>query len=208
MSLHSYLLFVLAALALVLAPGPDMLYMLGRCVAQGRRAGILSALRFGLGGVVHITAAVLGLSAILAASATAFNVVKWVGAAYLVYLGVSTLWRRPALHAIDTHGAGVRGRTILWQAFLSDVLNPKVALFFLALLPQFVDRDAPHPALQILLLGLTVSVIALPTNILIVCCADRITGSLRRNASVSLWLRKGLGVLFIALGLRIAAERI
>lgn len=208
MSLHSYLLFVLAALALVLAPGPDMLYMLGRCVAQGRRAGILSALGFGLGGVVHITAAVLGLSAILAASATAFTVVKWVGAAYLVYLGVSTLWRRPALLAIDTQGAGVRGRTILRQAFLSDVLNPKVALFFLALLPQFVDRDAPHPALQILLLGLTVSVIALPTNILIVCCADRITGSLRRNASVSLWLRKGLGVLFIALGLRIATERI
>ena len=208
MSLHSYLLFVLAALALVLAPGPDMLYMLGRCVAQGRRAGILSALGFSLGGLVHISAAVLGLSAILAASATAFTVVKWVGAAYLVYLGVSTLWRRPALLAIDTHGPGVRGRTILWQAFLSDVLNPKVALFFLALLPQFVDRDAPHPALQILLLGLTVSVIALPTNILIVCCADRITGSLRRNASVSLWLRKGLGLLFIALGLRIAAERI
>ena len=208
MSLHSYLLFVLAALALVLAPGPDMLYMLGRCVAQGRRAGILSALGFSLGGLVHITAAVLGLSAILAASATAFTVVKWVGAAYLVYLGLSTLWRRPARLEVDAQAAAVRGRTILWQAFLSDVLNPKVALFFLALLPQFVDRDAPHPALQILLLGLTVSVIALPTNILIVCCADRITGSLRRNASVSLWLRKGLGLLFIALGLRIAAERI
>lgn len=84
MSLHSYLLFVLAALALVLAPGPDMLYMLGRCVAQGRRAGILSALGFSLGGLVHITAAVLGLSAILAASTTAFTVVKWVGAAYLI----------------------------------------------------------------------------------------------------------------------------
>ena len=83
-----------------------------------------------------------------------------------------------------------------------------MALFFLALLPQFVARDAPHPALQILFLGLTVSVIALPTNLLIVCCADRITGSLRRNASVSLWLRKGLGVLFIALGLRFAVEKI
>ena len=208
MSLHSYQLFVLAALALVLAPGPDMLYMLGRCVGQGRRAGILSALWFSLGGLVHITVAVLGLSTILAASATAFTVIKWVGAAYLVYLGLSTLWRRPASPAFDAHAAGVRGRTILWQAFLSDVLNPKVALFFLALLPQFVERDAPHPALQILFLGLTVSVIALPTNLLIVCCADRITGSLRRNASVSLWLRKGLGVLFIALGLRIAAEKI
>ena len=208
MSLHSYQLFVLAALALVLAPGPDMLYMLGRCVGQGRRAGILSALGISLGGLVHITVAVLGLSTILAASATAFTVVKWVGAAYLVYLGLSTLWRRPAPLAVDAQAAAVRGCTILWQAFLSDVLNPKVALFFLALLPQFVERGAPHPALQILFLGLTVSVIALPTNLLIVCCADRITGSLRRNASVSLWLRKGLGVLFIALGLRIAAEKI
>ena len=208
MSLHSYLLFVLAALALVLAPGPDMLYMLGRCVAQGRRAGILSALGFSLGGLVHITAAVLGLSAILAASTTAFTVVKWVGAAYLIYLGLTTLWRRPAPLAVDAQASAVRGHTILWQAFLSDVLNPKVALFFLALLPQFVERDAPHPALQILFLGLTVSVIALPTNLLIVCCADRITGSLRRNAAVSLWLRMGLGVLFIALGLRIAVEKI
>lgn len=207
-SLHNYLLFVLAAVALILVPGPDMLYMLGRCVAQGRRAGILSAIGFNLGGYVHITAAVLGLSAILAASATAFTVVKWVGAAYLVYLGISTLWRKERPLAVEAVAGSVRGRTILWQAFLSDVLNPKVALFFLALLPQFVDKDAPHPALQILLLGLTVSVIALPTNILIVCCADRITGSFRRNASVSLWLRKGLGVLFIALGLRIAVEKI
>lgn len=208
MSLHSYLLFVLAAFALILVPGPDMLYMLGRCVAQGRRAGILSAIGFNLGGYVHITAAMLGLSAILAASATAFTVVKWVGAAYLVYLGISTLLQKQRPLAIDAVTNGIRGRTILWQAFLSDVLNPKVALFFLALLPQFVDKEAPHPALQILLLGLTVSAIALPTNILIVCCADRITGAFRRNASISLWLRKGLGVLFIALGLRIAVEKL
>ncbi len=207
-SLHSYLLFVLAAVMLVLAPGPDMLYMLGRCVAQGRRAGILSAIGFNLGGLAHITAAVLGLSAILATSATAFTVVKWIGAAYLVYLGIGMLWRRQGLLAIDAQTPGLRGRTILWQAFLSDVLNPKVALFFLALLPQFVDRDAPHPALQILLLGVTVSAIALPTNVLIVCCADRIAGGLRRNASISRWLGKGLGVLFITLGLRIAVEKI
>ncbi len=208
MPLHTYLLFVLAAFALILVPGPDMLYMLGRCVAQGRRAGILSAIGFNLGGYVHITAAVLGLSAILAASATAFTVVKWVGAAYLVYLGFSTLWRKQGPLAIEAGAGSVRGRTILWQAFLSDVLNPKVALFFLALLPQFVDKDAPHPALQILLLGLTVSAIGLPTNILIACFADRITGRLRHNTSFSVWLRRGLGVLFIALGLRIAVEKV
>lgn len=209
MTLHSYLLFVLAAFALVLVPGPDMMYMLGRCLTQGRRAGILSAVGFNLGGYVHLTAAVLGLSAILAASATAFTIVKWIGAAYLVYLGLNTLLSQLGPLAIGADLTGARhSRTILWQAFLSDVLNPKVALFFLALLPQFVDRTAPHPALQILLLGLTVNVIALPTNIVIACCAARITQGLRRNASISLWLRKGLGVLFVALGLRIAIEKV
>jgi threonine/homoserine/homoserine lactone efflux protein len=209
MSLHSYLLFVVAAVALILVPGPDMMYMLGRCLAQGRRAGILSAIGFNLGGYVHLTAAVLGLSAILATSATAFTVVKWIGAAYLVYLGLSALWSKQGPLAVEPDiAAGRRGRTILWQAFLSDVLNPKVALFFLALLPQFVDRNAPHPTLQIVLLGLTVNVIALPVNIAIACCAARITRGLRRNGSATLWLRRGLGVLFIALGLRIAVEKV
>jgi threonine/homoserine/homoserine lactone efflux protein len=209
MTLHSYLLFVLAAFALVLVPGPDMMYMLGRCLAQGRRAGILSAVGFNVGGYVHLTAAVLGLSAILATSATAFTVLKWIGAAYLVYLGLSALFSKQGPLAIDTVAvAGRRSRTILWQAFLSDVLNPKVALFFLALLPQFVDRSAPHPTLQIILLGVTVNVIALPTNIVIACCAARITRGLRRNGSAALWLRRGLGALFIALGLRIAVEKV
>ncbi|HEY1890892.1 MAG TPA: LysE family translocator [Steroidobacteraceae bacterium] len=209
MHLHTYLLFVLAAVALILVPGPDMMYMLGRCLAQGRRAGILSAVGFNLGGYVHLTAAVLGLSAILATSATAFTVVKWAGAAYLIYLGVSALWSKQGL-AIDTDAAvaGRRSRTILWQAFLSDVLNPKVALFFLALLPQFVDRTAAHPTLQIILLGVTVNAIGLPTNIAIACCAARVSHGLRRGGSLTVWLRRGLGVLFIGLGLRIAVERV
>lgn len=209
MTLHDYFLFVMAAFALVLVPGPDMLYLLGRSAAQGRRAGILSAIGINLGGYVHIGAAVLGLSALLAASATAFTVVKWVGAAYLVYLGLSALVSKPEPLATDRETAGARhGRTIVRQAFLSDALNPKVALFFMALLPQFIDRAAPHPAAQILLLGLTVSFIALPTNIVIACCAARITRGLRRNGSVTLWLRRGLGALFVAIGLRIAVEKV
>lgn len=209
MTLHSYLLFVLAACVLIFVPGPDMVYMLGRCLAQGRRAGILSAVGFNLGGYVHLTAAVLGLSAILATSATAFTVVKWIGAAYLIYLGVSALCSKQGPLAIDADAAGGRrGRTILWQAFLSDVLNPKVAVFFLALLPQFIDRSAAHPTLQIVLLGVTVNVIGLTTNITIACFAARITRGLRRSGSLTLWLRRGLGALFIAIGLRIAAEKI
>lgn len=209
MTLHTYLVFVVAAFALILVPGPDMIYMLGRCVAQGRKAGILSAIGFNLGGYVHLTAAVLGLSAILATSALAFTVVKWIGAAYLIYLGIGALCSKAGPLAIDRHGTGSRdSRTILWQAFLSDVLNPKVALFFLALLPQFVDRNAAHPTLQIILLGVTVNLIGLPINIALACCSAWVTGALRRNQAASQWLGRALGALFVAIGLRIAVEKL
>jgi threonine/homoserine/homoserine lactone efflux protein len=207
-TLHNYLLFVFASILLVLVPGPDMAYMLARCIAQGRRAGILAALGFNLGGYVHSTAAVLGLSAILASSSVAFTVVKWLGAAYLVYLGISALRSQQGQPVVaDSTFLSRGGKTILWQAFLSDVLNPKVALFFLAFVPQFVDARGPHPTLQILLLGLTVNLIALPVNILLVYFCSRLTTLLRHNISVSRWLQKGMGTLFIALGLRLAAEK-
>jgi threonine/homoserine/homoserine lactone efflux protein len=209
MSLHSYLLFVVACIVLVVVPGPDMAYMLGRCIAQGRRAGIMAAVGFSLGGYVHLTAAALGLSAILATSSAAFATVKWLGAAYLVYLGVMMLRASSGPLALNAAGSISRDdRTILWQAFLNDVLNPKVAMFFLALLPQFVDARAAHPTLQILLLGITVIAIALPLNIVVVLFSARLTEQLRRNANVAGGLRKALGGLFVALGLRLAVEKI
>lgn len=208
MTLHSYLLFVLASIALDLVPGPDMAYMLARCIAQGRRAGILAAFGFNLGGYVHVTAAVLGLSALLASSSMAFTVVKWLGAVYLICLGIGAIRssRGQALAPGDAP-AGPSGRTILWQAFLSDVLNPKVALFFLAFVPQFVDAKGPHPTLQILLLGVTVNLISLPVNILLVLFSTSFTQALRRNGSISRWLQRGMGALFIALGLRLVTEK-
>lgn len=163
---------------------------------------------FNLGGYVHLTAAVLGLSAILATSAVAFTVVKWVGAAYLIYLGVSILWSRQGPLAMSGEETALRGRTILRQEFLSDVLNPKVALFFLALLPQFVDRSAAHPTLQILLLGVTVNVIGLPINIALACCSAWITRNLRQKQSLSLGLHKTPGAFLVGLGVRVAFERI
>jgi threonine/homoserine/homoserine lactone efflux protein len=206
-TLHSYLLFVFASLVLVLVPGPDMVYMLARCIAQGRRAGVLAALGVNLGGYVHLTTAVLGLSTILATSSFAFNVVKWLGAGYLIHLGVGALRRNQGPLVISLGPTDRDGRTIFWQAFLSGALNPKVAMFFLALLPQFVDPNGWHPTLQIVLLGVTVNMIALPTDILLVCFSARLTEALRRNTSISRWLQKGLGALFIALGLRLAVEK-
>ena len=208
MSLHSYGLFVVACIGLALVPGPDMLYMLARCIAQGRRAGVLAALGFNAGGYVHLTAAVGGLSAILATSSAAFTGVKWIGAAYLIYLGIGALRSRPGPLLIDAQTVKAPGgRTIFWQAFLSDVLNPKVALFFLALLPQFVEARSAHPTAQLILLGVTVNMVCLPINLLLVSFSARLTQRLRGNASLSRWLHRGMGALFVALGLRLAVEK-
>jgi len=208
MTLHSYLLFVGASIVLVLVPGPDMIYMLSRCIAQGRKAGLMAAIGFNLGGYAHLIAAVLGLSAVIATSVTAFTVVKWLGAGYLIYLGISTLRSKTGPINLDTRSvAGPSATTILWQAFLSDVLNPKVAMFFLALLPQFVNATAPHPTLRILLLGVTVNVIALVGNVILVLLSALVTASLRRNTTISAWLQRALGATFVALGLRLAVEK-
>jgi threonine/homoserine/homoserine lactone efflux protein len=208
MTLHSYLLFAGASVVLVMVPGPDMIYMLSRCIAQGRKAGLMAAIGLNLGGYAHLTAATLGLSAVLAASVVWFTVIKWAGASYLIYLGITTLRSKTIPITLDTQNvAGPDSKTILWQAFLSDVLNPKVAMFFLALLPQFVDTEASHTTLQILLLGVTVNMIALAGNIVLVTLSASLTASLRRNASISAWLQKALGATFVALGLRLAVAK-
>jgi threonine/homoserine/homoserine lactone efflux protein len=207
-ALHDYLLFVGASIVLCIVPGPDMIYLLARCVSQGRKAGVMAALGFNVGGYVHLAAAILGLSAILATSATAFVVVKWIGAAYLVHLGVRALRGSSALVSLDDTADDRRrsARTIFLQAFLSDVLNPKVAVFFLALLPQFVKTRGASPTAQLVTLGVTVNVIAICVNLLIVLLATRITVSLRRSAIVRARLNRAMGLVLVALGLRLAAE--
>lgn len=168
----------------------------------------MAAIGFNLGGYAHLTAAVLGLSALLATSVMAFTAVKWMGAGYLVYLGIDTLRRKSGPVDLDAQEIPVRdARTILWQAFLSDALNPKVAMFFLALLPQFVSAQAPHPTLQILFLGATVNVVALAGNIALVTLSAAVTRTLRRHSSVAGWLHKAMGATFVALGLRLAVEK-
>jgi len=208
MSPHAYLLFVAASFVLVLVPGPDMAYMLTRTLAQGRRAGVMAALGINAGAYVHLIAAVAGLSALLLASATAFLIVKWAGAAYLVYLGVRALLSRAATSELA--GGELRGRSlraVFWQGFWSDVLNPKVAVFYVALLPQFVEPAAGHPTAQLILLGVTSNVLAIAINLVLVMLAARLTAGLRRNATVALWLQRTMGALFVGLGLRLAAAK-
>src|SRR6185295_1614298 len=153
--IHTYLLFIGAVVVLVIAPGPDMAYMLTRTIVQGRRAGVLAAVGINAGAYVHVAAAVLGLTAILATSSIAFTVVKWMGACYLIWIGVQALVSKSGpIDLGDGQSRQLNDKTIFWQGFLSDVLNPKVAIFFLAFLPQFVDVDSHNATVtqQLLLL--------------------------------------------------------
>jgi threonine/homoserine/homoserine lactone efflux protein len=206
-TLETYLVFVGASIVLCIVPGPDMIYLLSRAIAQGRRAGVMAALGINLGAYVHLAAAVLGISAILLTSAVAFTVVKWAGAAYLVYLGVQALRARANPLVLDTDGVRRTHRAIFWQGFASDVLNPKVAMFFLALLPQFISADSENPLGQLLLLGLTVNVIGIATNLILVWLSSGITGALRRNEAIARWLHKAMGAVFIYLGVRLVAQK-
>lgn len=209
MSLHTYLLFVGASLVLCLVPGPDMLFLLGRTIAQGRAAGLCAALGINLGAYVHLLAAVTGLSALVLASATAFIAVKWLGAAYLFYLGLRTLLAKASVAVPDTGDARKKTlRLIFWQGFLSDVLNPKVALFYIALLPQFMSAQDPHPVRHLVALGVTGNMVGITTSIVYVLLAARMTRALRHNQTVSSLLTKAMGTLFVGLSVKLATEKI
>ena len=169
-------LFLTAALLLAIAPGPGMLYVLARSLAGGKREGVLSALGTFLGGMVHVVAAALGVSIILARSAVAFAAVKYVGAAYLCFLGVRMIAdaRREKVSAEVLPPEVGRARNPLWQGVATEVLNPKTALFFLSFIPQFVSRGNGHVFLQFVTLG-TISVVMNTTADLIVIALAGLT---------------------------------
>jgi len=207
--LHTYVLFIGAVVLLVMAPGPDMAYMLGRTIAQGRKAGIVAAIGINAGAYVHVFAAVLGLSAILAASSFAFAAVKIIGACYLIWIGLRAISATTGPADLEQNQSRKLDYTaIFWQGFLSDVLNPKVAVFYLAFLPQFVDVGSANKTSQLLILGVTSNMIAVCINIALVCFASVATAKLRRNRKLSAWLNKAMGALFVALGLRLASEKL
>ena len=168
----------------------------------------MAALGINAGAYVHPAAAVAGLSAVLVASATAFTIVKWMGAIYLVHLGIRALASRTAMTNLTASEISGRSlKAVFWQGFWSDVLNPKVAIFYVALLPQFVNTDAGHTAWQLILLGVTGNMIAIFINLGLVATAAQLTHRLRRNQKLALWLQRTMGMLFIGLGVRLAAQK-
>lgn len=205
---HDFPLFLLAGLLLNVTPGPDMLYVIGRSTAQGWRAGAAAALGIGAGCFVHIAAAALGLSAVLAASATAFTFVKIIGAAYLVYVGISLVLSSRASTQGTTAAtlAPAGARAVFVQGFFTNVLNPKVALFFLAFVPQFISADAAHKALAFLFLGAVFNFNGTLWNLFVAWFAARTSAGLR-DSRFAVWLNRCIGGFFVYLGLRLAFAR-
>lgn len=203
---HDLWLFVLSGFLLNLTPGPDTLYILSRSSTQGWRAGAFAALGIGAGTFVHISAAVLGLSAVLAASATAFAVLKLVGAAYLLYVGISLI-RAAGKKPASTSAPSVRPasiRDIFFQGFLTNALNPKVALFFLAFLPQFVAADSSSKPLAFLVLGTIFNFNGTLYNLAVAWSAAKLSSTLAPSEAFKRWFNRCVGGLFIVIGIRLA----
>lgn len=198
--------FLVAAVLLNLSPGPDIAFILGQTLRNGRQHGFAAMFGLWTGAALHVAMAAVGLSAILATSALAFSIVKWVGAAYLMWLGIRMLLSRGDSFV---PGEGVRHQrlhSIYWQGVLVCTLNPKVAVFFLAFLPQFVVEGAGSPGAQLLLHGSLIIVVAALIEPPLVMMGSKLGVFLRQNRRVGLWMDRGLGAVFVALGARLAAS--
>ncbi|MEZ5607749.1 MAG: LysE family translocator [Burkholderiaceae bacterium] len=215
--LHTLMLFIAAGLLLNLTPGPDVMYISAHAMRSGLRAGAVAALGISAGCVVHVSAAALGLSALLAASSTAFALLKWLGALYLAWVGVQMLRAAMRQNTIDTiadraNGTSAGGqfdlnlplRTVFRRGFLTNVLNPKVALFFLAFVPQFIAHDAAHPTLAFAALGLLFTFNSTWVNLGWAWAASWVAGRARMLARVTRWLDGVAGAVFIAFAAKLA----
>lgn len=204
-------LFMLAVFLLNVTPGPDTAYIVGRSVSQGRAAGLLSSLGVSAGCCVHVLAVAFGLTALLAASTMAFTVIKVVGAAYLIYLGGRMLLAPPERDdaPVDKAEIAVAKRprplkSLFMQGFLTNVLNPKVVLFFLSFFPQFVDPHASHKAMAFLALGAVFIVMSTIWNSLVAWVAASVTRRVAGKPGIKRWLDRVVGTAFIGLGARLA----
>ena len=198
-------LFVLSGLLLNVTPGPDTAYIIGRSIQLGWRGGAAAAIGICCGCLVHVFGAAIGLSALLMTSAAAFAVLKLAGAAYLLLTGVQMLLSRPGPVAeMTVQNEPIPLRRVFWQGALTNVLNPKVALFFLAFLPQFVAADSPHKTAAFLTLGL----IFISTGTLwclgLAAFASKAASRLRHSRRVITWINRVLGGMFVYLGIRVA----
>lgn len=198
-----FALFIGVSWALIIAPGPDMIYVITRGMAHGRRAGILSAIGVVCGILVHTTAAAFGLTLILQTSAFAFLFVKFIGAAYLLYLGIKA-WRHKSTFTLQTSSPASKSGALFWQGVLSNVLNPKIAIFFLAFLPQFVDKGSSRVPWQMVILGLTFAGFGLCFLLVVGYFSGTIGKWLTYRPRYAQFLQRLAGGILIGLGIRLA----
>ena len=204
--IHDLTLFIISGLLLNIMPGPDSLLIVTRSATQGWRAGVAAAMGTGTGTMVHVLASAIGLSAILATSATAFMVVKYIGAAYIIYMAVGLLLsKRSATAAVAV--PPLPYRKIYLQGLLSNLLNPKVAIFFLAFVPQFIDAAAPNKALAFIVLGSIFNVNGMLWCVSLALFTAFASARLKVSPLVSIWLNRITGALFIWLGIKLALSK-
>jgi threonine/homoserine/homoserine lactone efflux protein len=199
--------YLAAALLLVVAPGPGQMLVLARTLAGGRSVGVATALGLGVGSLVHTLAAAFGLSQLLARSAGLYAVVQYMGAAYLVFLGVKAFRTRAEVPTSTPDGGGPGFPEVVARGAITGILNPKVALFFLAFLPQFVRPERGHVMLQFAVLGLLFSVLCVLGDTTVALAAGRVSRTLRRHPAWAAWRERAVGAVLVALGLRLAFSR-
>lgn len=197
-----YLMFLLAILIICVTPGPDMLYIVATSLSQGPMAGVIASLGMALGMLVHTTAVTLGLAVVLETSPVLYQVIRFTGAAYLIYMGLQAWWKRSELPEAGQAEVGSR-RRVLWRATVTNILNPKIVLFYLAFLPQFVDADRGNTTVQLLVLGLTFVVVGLVIDAMIGVAAGRLGTWLQRRKGADTVLNRVAGTVFIALAVRL-----
>ena len=203
--IENFVVFLTSGILLNLYPGPDSLYIIGRSISQGRLAGIFAVLGIGSGAIVHTFIGAIGLSALLLSSAKAFMIVKFAGAAYLFYQAV--LMIRDSRKNIDAQNAGEQKKSLLkiyTQGALTNILNPKVALFFMALLPQFISASSPNKTVSFIILGLTFITTGSIWCFILALFSSFFSKKLRSNSTISKWLLRANAGLFTYLGIRLA----
>jgi threonine/homoserine/homoserine lactone efflux protein len=201
-----FLFFAFASLMLNITPGADMFYVATRSTSQGVKAGIVSALGIMAGCILHLFAAVLGLSAVIASSAFAFSVIKYAGAVYLIYLGISSFFSRKNVFELNKGLAALPLKKIFRQGVITNVLNPKVALFFLAFLPQFIRTGKTSAQWQILMLGTWFNISGTIVNILVAILFGKMGNWLSKKEWFIKWQQKITGLLLFGLGIKIAIQ--
>ena len=207
LGIHHFTLFLVSGVLLNLTPGPDTAYILGRSIAHGRSAGVASAFGIMVGSIFHTCAAALGLSALLAASVWAFTAIKIIGGAYLLFIGFKMILHRGEELHLPVGLRRSSSAAAFRQGVVTNVLNPKVALFFLAFLPQFIDPLSPTKVPAFLALGLTFVITGTVWCLILAWSAASISQRLRQNGRITQWLNRVVGSLFVFLGLRLAASR-